>query len=248
MSTITDSTSITKALEILRRIEALPLVRRRGQPEHHREPIWYDQTEREWVRKGVCDESGGLLMMAAQASIIVTRWQLQVAYELAIIGGNTLWARSWRKFDDVFGNKTHYQLIEVLEAVVREDMDIPVLSFSSQPLVPRWEEILFNELVLVQEIRLRLYRIMVRVLDGSRHSVEIAVESYSGARLIEVHTSNTGLGCTFSGHQYEEQHILSIRIILDRLIEKELLREGVFNSRLDELMKFAQPDSLYIEQ
>ncbi|MDB5266864.1 MAG: hypothetical protein JWN89_679 [Parcubacteria group bacterium] len=244
----TEEGSVAKALEILRRIEALPLVRRRGQPDHHREPVWHDQTERIWVDKGVYDESGGLLLLAAHAAVTVTRWQLQVAYELAIMGDNTLWAKSWRKFDDMFGVKPRYQLIDVLEAVVREHMDIPTLPFSIYPLIPVWEEVLFNELVLVQEIRRRPYRIMARVRDGSRRSVEIAIEDYSGAKLIEVHTSDTGLGSAHNRHPYEKQHIASIRSILEHLIEKGLLEGGVFTPRLDYLTKSAQPDAPFFEQ
>ncbi len=244
------------ATSILSRIEALPLVRRRGQSERHREPIYQGQTENGWFKAGRFDEGGGLLQLAARASLTVTRWQLRAAYYLAQMGHDELWATHIHDFDKTFPDKQSFQLIEVLEAVVHEKMDLPILPiYPYRLLLPKWEEVLFGEPALVVEAKDRYAYIRIEVRDyESRRSIDFSVHDYGQRKLLSVHIGILGLGTNWScgsstsGSPYERWHIEWLQKIMEYLGQEEVIPVGFADRKLNELLRYAKPNTPYPEQ
>ncbi|MBX4195720.1 hypothetical protein KW796_02060 [Candidatus Parcubacteria bacterium] len=241
MTTTVSSNGLDAALAVLSRIEALPLVRRRGQPDHHREPLYLGQ-ERYWLEEGIFNEGGSLLLLAAQASLIVSRWELETSFYIAK-SNDEWWARVTysRGFEEIFGKKSHYQLVEVLESVVHEKVDLPTCR---ELLVPRWKKGSLGDHYLYHEFRYPAFRVRVEVSAATRQHVNMTVEDYGGTQLVSVYASSHGLGSGhYGGAHYEHKHMRAIRYLLELLVKRGMLPGKVMGDEFAHLTSHAKKDS-----
>lgn len=252
MTSVITSNRLDAAIQLLSRIERLPRVRRRGDPEFYREPLYQGETEEKWHKSGIFDDGGSLLQLAARAALSVTRWHLRTACSVGQMSADELWARRIKNFDAAFGEKPRYQLIEVLEATVHSGMDLPTLPIYPYGMfLPEWEEVLFGEPATVHDIRSRHARIHVEVRDSGRCKfIGFSLYDYAPNKLLELDISqgvpdggeNWGCGYTLNGSPFEKWHINWLRSILERLVEGGSVPRGVVDAELKKLLEMAKPD------